>query len=92
MSIVGERGAELFVPGPTWARVMSHESSRAAMAQYSPANESMAAPVAAPMQPIKLETVTINNVEYATVAQVQEYGSAQPVPLQGSKQGCKPGQ
>ena len=51
VSIVGERGPELFVPDQP-GRVMTHEASRAAMAQYSPANEQMAA--AAPM------TSTIN--------------------------------
>ena len=42
VSIVGERGPELFVPDQP-GRVMSHEASRAAMAQYSPSNEQMAA-------------------------------------------------
>ena len=41
VSLVGENGPEFFVPDSP-GRVMSNEQSQAAMATYSPANESMA--------------------------------------------------
>lgn len=67
-SIVGENGPELFVPdGP--GTILSNSQSRDAMNRYSPATGSNS-------ETFKLETVVINNVEYATVEQVRAMGRA----------------
>ena len=68
-SIVGERGPELFVPdGP--GTILSNSQSRAAMDRYAANNNGTGDGT------FKLETVVINNVEYATVEQVAAMGKA----------------
>lgn len=72
VSIVGERGPELFVPDSA-GTVLSNSQSRDAMSRYSPATGGANGGGSGTY---KLETVVINNVEYATVDQVRQMGKA----------------
>ena len=83
VNLVGERGPELVTTGPSPVSVFNNESSRAAMAQYSPANE-MAAPVGQPMN-INVQTTSINGMEFITPEQFNE-GMKQTASI-ASKQG-----
>ena len=83
VSVVGERGPELFVPD-TAGTVISNERSVAALNTYNAGNTTaVAAPPPTPT--FKLETQVINGVEYATVDQVREMGVI--ATRNGAKQG-----
>ena len=82
VSIVGERGPELFVPDQP-GRVMSHEASRAAMAQYSPSNESVQmAPVS---NSYNFSTIRIADEEYVSREQLTK--AMNEAAFNGAKQG-----
>ena len=97
VSVVGEKGPELFVPDSA-GTILSNQDSKAAMAQFSPGNNSGGSSAGmdsveqmngdgAPTQTtFKLETQVINGVEYATVDQVNKMGVA------ASQQGAKDGE
>jgi hypothetical protein len=71
VSVVGERGPELFVPDSP-GQIMTNGQSRAQMDQFSPGNQGQSSGGSSPT--FKLETTVINGVEYATVEQVQAMG------------------
>jgi tape measure domain-containing protein len=82
VSVVGERGPELFVPDSA-GTVISNQRSKEVMNTYNAGNTTT---VAAPPTPtFKLETQVINGVEYATVDQVRQMG--QIATRDGAKQG-----
>ena len=72
VSLVGEQGPELFVPdGP--GTIINNSQSRELLNRYNPATGGDSGGNA---ETFKLETVVINNVEYATVEQVAAMGKA----------------
>ena len=82
VSVVGERGPELFVPDSA-GTVISNSRSKEVLNTYNAGNTTT---VAAPPAPIfKLETTVINGVEYATVDQVRQMGAV--ATRNGAKQG-----
>jgi hypothetical protein len=82
VSMVGERGPELWIPDSP-GRVVSNEQSKAALGMYSSGNSASSASNQAPT--FKLETTVINGVEYATVDQVEAMGRT--ATKNGAKQG-----
>ena len=68
VSLVGERGPELFVPDQP-GRIYSNEQSRAMLDQYSASNER----TAMPQQPIQVEytSTSIAGTEYVTAEQFE---------------------
>ena len=99
-SVVGERGPELFVPDSP-GTVLSYQDSKSALSSYSrmspeeqkaadKGEDPMGGGVATAMQPIQVDTRVINNVEYATVAQMQQ--ASQVAAAEGAKQGAKIGE
>ena len=83
--LVGENGPELLQMGSSGGHVYNNSQTTAALSRYSPAGRRGAAAVegeggtaggGAGGGTFTLETVVINNVEYATVAQVREMGQA----------------
>ena len=82
VSMVGERGPELFVPD-TPGTIYSNEDTKAMMEQYSLANSDPDS--SAHSTTFQMDTTIINGVEYATVEQVQKMGRAAAV--DGAKQG-----
>ena len=100
VSVVGEKGPELFVPDSA-GTVLSNQDSKAALSSYnrmSPDEQKAAdkgedptsSGASAAMQPIRMDTRVINGVEYATVAQMQE--ATQQAAAEGAKQGAKIGE
>ena len=70
VALVGERGPEFISSGPQPLRVTNHESSRAAMAQYSPANER--APQAMAPANYNFNTIRIADEEYVSRDQLTQ--------------------
>jgi len=83
ISVVGERGPELFVPDSA-GTVLSNTQSREALSNYSAGNSAGGGGGAA-VPTFKLETTVINGVEYATVDQVVQMGAT--ATKNGAKQG-----
>ena len=81
VSVVGERGPELFVPD-TAGTVVSNEQSRAAMEQYSGGNDTQA--YNEPMN-INVETTSINGMEFITPDQFRK--GIDQAASKGAKQG-----
>ena len=73
VSVIGERGPELFVPDSA-GTVLSNSQSRAAMNRYAPNNNGEGG--GGSNETFRLETIVINNVEYATVDQLRAMGKA----------------
>jgi hypothetical protein len=82
VSLIGERGPELWVPDSP-GRVVSNSQTKDALGQYSAGNNSTASNGVVPT--FKLETTVINGVEYATVDQVAQMGAI--ATKNGAKQG-----
>lgn len=82
VSVIGEAGPELFVPDSA-GTVLSNSQSRAAMNRYAPNNNGEGG--GGSNETFRLETIVINNVEYATVDQVRAMGQA------SAKQGAAAG-
>ena len=100
VSVVGEKGPELFVPDSA-GTILSNQDSKAALSSYSrmspdeqkaadKGEDPMSSGASAAMQPIRMDTRVINGVEYATVAQMQE--ATQQAAAEGAKQGAKIGE
>jgi hypothetical protein len=100
VSVVGEKGPELWVPDSA-GTILSNQDSKAALSSYnrmSPdeqkaadkGEDPMSSGASAAMQPIRMDTRVINGVEYATVAQMQE--ASQQAAAEGAKQGAKIGE
>ena len=70
VSVVGERGPELFVPD-TAGTVISNEASRAAMGRYSGSSSGGSS-----SKTIHFQSEVINNVEYVTVDQAMAMSRA----------------
>ena len=82
VSIVGERGPELFVPDQA-GTVISNEQSRAAMGQYNAGNSSAAA--ASAKVDVSFSSTVINSVEYVTADEFQV--GIRKAAQEGAKQG-----
>jgi tape measure domain-containing protein len=100
VSIIGEKGPELFIPDSA-GTILSNNDSKAALSNYnrmSPdeqkaadrGEDPMSSGASAAMQPIRMDTRVINGVEYATVAQMQE--ASRQAAAEGAKQGAKIGE
>ncbi len=100
VSIVGEKGPELFIPDSA-GTVLSNQDSKAALSNYSrmspgeqkaadKGEDPMSSGVPAAMQPIRMDTRVINGVEYATVEQMQQ--ASRQAAAEGAKQGAKIGE
>ena len=83
VALVGEAGPEL-VKFDQPAQVYSNEQSQAAMATYSPANDSMTSQGMAPVQ-VDFTSTTIAGEEYVTASQFRE--GIQGATAQGAKLG-----
>ena len=85
VALVGERGPEFISSASQPLRVTNHESSRAAMAQYSPANEMrMGAGLMKPID-VSYNVTEINSMRFVTEEQM--LASSRQAAQQGAKLG-----